>query len=450
MIVNFFFFWLVGAVLLAFFDLKASIGAILAYLFLVPYSSFKNALLPIELNYIILLIFGIYLIKELFISKEVFEFELIKIFGIFSFVAFVSCFFAGGLNLSLQMTFLYRFIFYNLLIPIMLWQICKKESDTYYFAKVILVCFILMGVYGIFCYTTELNLYVTVLSVLFRKDDNNAVFAGTERAGLVGRIQSTTFHPMLWSVLLIMVLYTSFIFFKNKKKSILIGFVPLTLFNLFVCGVRSGIIALFAGSLLLFSRTSTKFKLIVFSSLMILLLMGIDTSIFGKYQDYVESIVYLGNSEKNIGGSSLNMRLSQLGGAIDLWEKGGVLFGNGFGWCDNYYGKKGDHPVLFGFESIIFKVIIDSGFIGILIWTWLFYSMYRLNNTYCNSEDEKYKKDYIIINCLIVSYIVFTVVTGIFGLNFFLIFVVLAIKNISFKLKNESVPGVVLKDPLTL
>jgi hypothetical protein len=205
------------------------------------------------------------------------------------------------------------------------------------------------------------------------------------------------------------------------------------MFNLFICNVRSGIFAFLAGLVALFARTSVRSKLILFSFILIFLLIGLDTSIFGKYQPFVDSIVYFSDAGKKIGGSSFQTRLSQLEGAINIWISGGLIFGKGFGWCANYYETKGDHPVLFGFESVIYRILIDSGVIGIILWSWLFYSFFHLNYSVCFNPHPNFNISYRIIESLIVSFITFLIVTGVFGLNYFLIILVLVIKECQFK-----------------
>jgi hypothetical protein len=289
-----------------------------------------------------------------------------------------------------------------------------------------------MNIYAIYCFFSGLNPYVTVLSILYRAQDNAEVFANTERGGLVGRVQSTTFHPMFWSVILVLSLFASYIFYHKDRKMLFYTIAPLVMINLLICGVRSGIFAFFAGLLVFFTRSSSRSILILFSCVLFLFLIGIDTSIFGQYQPYVDSIVHFADTEKNIRGSTVQSRLSQLDGAVNLWVNGGLIVGKGFGWCANYYATKGDHPAVLGFESIVYIVIIDSGVLGIILWTWLFYSFFRLNHLYSHNRDVKFNINYRIIESLIVSFIVFLTATGIFGLNYFLIILVLVIKQAHF------------------
>lgn len=435
MVVNIFFYWLVAALLISFFNLKAGIGVLLAYILLVPYSTFTDSLFYLELNYIIFSIFLVFLVKMYLGNKENIDLVFFRIFAIYTFVAFVGAVFATDLNFTQQITNLYRFILSNVLLALMLWHICITDSDVNYFIRIIFVCFIFMSIYGFYCFFTESNPYVTVLSILFNKDDNNEVFANTIREGVSGRVQSTTFHAFLWAILLIMMFYVSIAFRKENLKWMLYGVLVILIGNIIIGGVRTGILVLFLGSAFLVFNLFSRTKLYILPIIILFLVLSFDTSIFGPYQGYVDSIIYFADADKNIRGSSLSMRVDQLSGAIELWFKGGVLFGNGFGWCDYYYATKGNHPVVLGFESMIFKVIIDSGFAGILLWSWLLYQLFKLNRTYCYDVTTDARNiNYKVIIVFIISYTVFIIATGLFGLNLFLVLLVLMIKHTHFNM----------------
>jgi hypothetical protein len=319
----------------------------------------------------------------------------------------------------------------------MIWQTCKQKSDVDYFIKIVLVCLTIMGIYGIYCFLTGQNPYISLLSEIFEKQDNNEIFSEMERGNLIGKIQSLTSHPMLWSVLLCLSLFSIFVFIDSDKLAVKYSLFAILLFNLFVCNVRSGLYALVIGTVFFFTQFSIRSRLIGFAIIFILLFMSIDTSIFGKFQPFVDSIIYLNDSSKEIRGSSLEMRFAQLGGAFELWNEGGILFGNGFGWCVNYYAEYGDHPILLAFESIVYVIIIDNGVLGILLWGFLFISFFRINYLIWTKTSKQNKKEYWLINSFLISYLIFVIATGIFGFNYFLIFLTLMLLRMLLKNQND-------------
>jgi len=409
----------------------------IAYRFLIPYSSFVFASIPIEYNYILLMIFFIYLFRESFLNRESFDYTIIKPFAIFSVVILIGSFFSEGVDFEYQLSILRSYMIGFFLIPIMLWQVCKTKSDINYFTRIILVSITIMLIYGVYCFFTGTNPYITSLSILFNAKDNNEVFSEMERGGFIGKIQSTTSHPFFWSVILSMAIFASYSFWIIKKSYTYYIFLALLIFNLFVCNVRTGIVATAVGTALLFNQFSVRSKLISLSVIIFIFLFSIDTSIFGSLQPIIDSIIYFNDPHKDVGGSSLEMRMVQLGGAITIWQQGGILFGNGFGWCGYYYAFYGDHPILLGFESIIYVILIDNGVLGILLYVFLFYSFYKINwNLYTGSVYKK-KTEFWIINSFITSYIIFIVMTGQFGFNIFLIFLVLMLLKIRLTILND-------------
>jgi hypothetical protein len=373
------------------------------------------------------------------LRREAFDLTIVKPFLIFILFIFIGSFFSPGVDFYDQLSSLRSFILKNFLVPIMLWQVCKDKSDVNYFFRIIIACLLIMCLYGIFCSISGHNPYLATLSNLFDKQDNNIVFSQGERSSIIGKIQSTTSHPMLWSVILCMTLFSSYILFGVKKNVVFYTFIALVLINLLICNVRTGIVASILGMAFLFTHLSLRYKVLGIFLVILILAVGIDTSIFGKYQPFVESIVYFNDANKNIGGSSLDMRITQLGGAILLWKDGGIIFGNGFGWCENYYNLYGDHPILLGFESIIYIILIENGILGIIIYGFLFYNFFRMNYLVNKESENKNRLEFWLINSFIIAYIVFIIVTGFFGFNFFLIFLVLMFLKIISTDKNEKI-----------
>jgi hypothetical protein len=438
MLITIFFIWLLIALIISVFDLKASLGLMIAYLLLVPYSSFKFSFISIEFNYMLLAIFCVFLVRWVLLRKESFDLTIIKPFAIFVLFILVGSFFSSGVDFVDQLSNLRSFSIRNFLIPIMLWQVCKEKSDVKYFTKIIFFCLIIMCIYGIFCFIAGQNPYIESLSYLFKKQDNYIIFSQIERSGILGKIQSTTSHPMLWSLILCMMLFASYVFIDAKNSLQLYFIISLMLINLMISNVRTGIVSFILGMSYLFTHFSLRFKLFGLSIIFLVLTLSVDTSIFGKYQPFVDSMVYFTDQTKSISGSTLDTRLIQLGGAVSLWEQGGIIFGNGFGWCGDYYATYGDHPILLGFESIIFIIIIENGIMGIILYGFLFYSFFKINHMILKKTKNKQKMEYWVIQSFIIAYIIFIVITGLFGFNLFLIFLVLMFKTILFNKQTDS------------
>jgi len=81
-------------------------------------------------------------------------------------------------------------------------------------------------------------------------------------------------------------------------------------------------------------------------------------------------------AEKNdVKGSSKDMRMEQFM-YVHAMVQGSPFCGLGLGYPSYYSSRKGQHPVMLGFESIYFSVLVQSGFIGLVIWFLFFYRCY--------------------------------------------------------------------------
>lgn len=130
------------------------------------------------------------------------------------------------------------------------------------------------------------------------------------------------------------------------------------------------------------------------------------------------------------------MRLDQLNGCL-VEIRNNPILGKGYGWDGWYKSNFGDHPVILSFESLIFVILCDNGFLGFVIWGILIYMVVRNNKKF-------HLIDTAIANSLLVFYIAYSCITGEYGyMQYFLIFYIcLVFENIGTKtskrLKNVS------------
>jgi hypothetical protein len=97
------------------------------------------------------------------------------------------------------------------------------------------------------------------------------------------------------------------------------------------------------------------------------------------------------------------------------------IAGLGHGYISDYKEKNGLHPVLLGFESIVFQKIVENGLLGVIIWTFFFYTLYNIP-----SKVKKISKDstpVAFIKSYLFCYFVFAVFTSFMGT--FLLFLII-------------------------
>jgi len=107
---------------------------------------------------------------------------------------------------------------------------------------------------------------------------------------------------------------------------------------------------------------------------------------------------------KNVEGSSFEMRFNQFAIVFDM-IKNNFFFGLGLEFISYYIKNNTLDTDIFGFESIIFTTLIETGCIGLFSWIY-FLTLTRkslINNT------NNYKKS---INILFIPFIITIILTG--------------------------------------
>jgi hypothetical protein len=241
------------------------------------------------------------------------------------------------------------------------------------------------------------------------------------------KIQSTMAHPMTWTMLLcfsIIILIAIYLKTKNKKLWFLIGLIG---FNILISGVRTGIAALAIG-FIYYLVSYRNIKLIILT-LVALLVMIIVIQSNESLSNLFTSFTDISGQKSDVSGSSISMRLNQLQGTINEIQ-GNEWAGKGYGWTGYYMSSNGVHPVILAFESIVFMVLCNSGFVGAFIWIIFFLLLYLLNRKILTL-----KIDIFLMDTLIVVYAAYSIGTGEYGyMTFFAIFYSFLL---AYLLKNE-------------
>ena len=94
------------------------------------------------------------------------------------------------------------------------------------------------------------------------------------------------------------------------------------------------------------------------------------------------------------------MRLDQFNYANNMIADN-PLFGLGYDWPSYYSKKNGEHPYMHGFESIYLRTIVESGLIGLIVWTVFFVRFYRLTNNRTNHKESLVFHLCFILSCIL-------------------------------------------------
>ena len=308
----------------------------------------------------------------------------------------------------------FRNVVHYTFLPLIMWNLMiydKKYINI--FQNAILVCIIVSVGYGF--YLTYLggglNPYQMLMLSLYGDANHDwESFYSVGDARLFGHLSSVFRHPMNFAFFLgCALVYLYYTKDYCNKFFIYVVLICTGIMAIF-CGVRSVLAAMIITFIYYFLRCKNYKIMLSFILLAIIGTFIIEQ--FPKLNDYIESVS--GTSEK-IQGSSTDMRLAQLEGAIMEGMKSPIV-GLGYGWTGFYQSCYGIHPVCLAFESLLFMVICNFGVAGFIIWG-------VLTNKYFNYFKGIPIANDIVIKSLFIFYISYSLVTGDYGyLRYFLLF----------------------------
>lgn len=414
--------YLLITLVLCFIKIRVGIAMYLLYQILVPFVSIKFGSLQFGQNLVnTVILFALF--SAYFNKIKYFEYKSLMPF-LFLFVSqfLLIPFHMESMPVNEQLNNFRLDIMGSLLLPFAMINVMKFDRNAYkLFRNVLLIGILIAVLYGIFLTTIPgINPWLIVTLPLNNLEFNDAYALAENGGRLFGRISSVFSHPMTFGLFLCLAFVFIYSLIQPKgKNTIYILMLALLTVAIFICGIRTPIGALFVvvGFYLLMLR---KFKFLVYVAVSILIIYFV-ISQFPDLYAYISSIF---DSESSaVSGSSSQMRLEQLNGSLDV-IKNNQLTGLGYGWTGYYKVLHGDHPILLAFESLLYVIICNNGYIGIGIWIVMLLLYYQyLYKHYTKSSR------YILFS-LMVAYISYSLITGEYGyMKYFLIFYVMILVN---------------------
>ena len=349
-------------------------------------------------------------------------------------VLFVITLLSQQLDISQRVNSLIQFIYTEIVLGIIGWIIYTNEKEINLFVKITGVTAVLMSVYGLFCYATLTNPYISLMNLMYSPKMDALGFMEEQRAGVAGRIQGTMTHPLTWGGSCLLLFY--FLFVGIKKFPLYVNLVVLGLLfvNVVFSGSRSALLALLAGLgyFFLTSNVKLKIKFVSYSFGLLISLISLIYLVpsFEKYQVFFESTLFFWDESYNIRGdikgSSASMRFAQLAGSFDMIESS-PFFGLGQGYTKYYSATYGVHPILAGFESIIFMALVETGIVGLILWIVFFLSLFRLVQFIKGKLRQSSLFYATLLSTFIAAFCIFIVFTGIQS-TFYLFFILFMIQ----------------------
>lgn len=405
--------WVALIILMFFVKLRTGICLYVAYMMLVPYMNI-NLGINLQWNMVNILLLVAFFLSCRKKRKVPLSFK--------PYIPFLFLYIAQLLEMPFQdcVPFDYSLndfrlqLMTYLILPFVIWNYSVNDSRLGKQLKnTVVVCICIAFGYGLFLTTTNGQNPYQMLIMAANGEVWNEAYAAVGGGRMFGRISSVFGHPMTYGLFLGMAfiyIYTIRDYFnKYVWVILLLGIIAAIL----VCGVRSPIGA-FIVAVLVFLLLNHKIKLIVQVAIVGFLVYTVVSAI-PDLNSYVESIY--SDKQTEVSGSSLEMRLIQLEGCLSE-IRNNILFGKGFAWVSWYKSNFGDHPVMLAFESLIYVVLCNSGFVGIVIWGIFLIKLFK-NITKISRNKE------IVISAITLTtyYLTYSVITGEFGyMKYFILF----------------------------
>lgn len=366
------------------YRLKYGLCSLLLIKILIPDAA-RSFIPALSLNSLCSLILFIILFWNLLngtVTKSYLNNKLVKYIFVFYLFSWIFIFFSM-VPITQQVISLHNFFVVQLLPIICAIVIIQKEEDLILVLKVYVIALLICSSYALFAWIVKDYSYNDIFVSYFgyARDANMDNAATAIQAGIVGRVIGTTSGDSYSYGMIVPVAFL-FMWILNKKlkwKITIVGVVVLGL-NVLLTVRRTPIITCMSFFLVLFLLTSlkNKFKYIALGFLGLLLMIICINYIpfFNQFQGILESSIFFWDESvsrmNEVEGSSVSLRRYQFFYTLDQ-IKDSFLFGNG--WGSMYY--KAQHPTMFGWESIVFTTLMQFGYLGTILWAFLFWQMYK-------------------------------------------------------------------------
>lgn len=329
--------------------------------------------------------------------------------------------------------FIKKYVFQEILIIYTAYQAFQYINIKKY-VNVIISISILCGIYGILAYILGFNPYVNILSLIYNGVDNVfEMFQEESRGVLEGRISGTMPHPLAWGQFWNIIIAFYFIIRKEVCALFKYTFLPIGIINCFLCGSRTSIVTfciivvfvLFDEKL----RTRVRYSFFFLLFFISLSISQKDNKKFKESISYIEATICFWDEDKSknagIGGSSKSMREIQFEESLNIAYANAI---GGVGLDYEYYSIDNpsvSNPLLLGFESIIFKKLVEQGFLGLICFFILYYLLFKFLTS-------NLKKKYVYYGYFI-SFLSSILITNIQGHNWIIFISLLFLFKLNYK-----------------
>lgn len=394
--------WLLSAMVTSFINTKASLCLLLSYMLFVPFVKVNFIGLSLGENFVYLVILLGFFLKNLG-KTYLFDIKIFKPFLLLYGFYLVMIPFQSGMPTEEMFNSFRLSVMRTFILPFILWNAYKvdysilKPVQTTLILSIVIIC----G-YGLFLTQTQgFNPWlISILPLGGSEFNQDYAFSGND-GRMFGRISSVFSHPMTFGLFLCISLIYAWGTRRYTNKYVLMIVMALICLNILFCGIRSAIGGTAIGicSYMLLSHRIKIAAGVAVGAIAVLLIIN---TVPGM-NSYISSITDVQNKNEDVNGSSIEMRQRQLNGCFKEIQNC-QLVGKGYGWVNYYKKLHGDHPVMLAFESLIYVVLCNNGFLGIT--AWIVFIVYFFRMSWPNKELK------ILLPTLLVTYLAYSCITG--------------------------------------
>ena len=411
--------WVVLILVLLVWRFKIGLALYMAYIFLVPFMSIHIAGVSFQWNLVNMFVLLVAICKFKY-KRRNFKIDVTPLipFLLYFGVSLVMMPFQDDTPINIQFNSWRTSIMKCMILPFALWNYMRLDkSSIVFFRNVALMCITIAVLYGLFLTTMPgFNPYILLVSDANGSEFNEEYALAFGEGRLWGRISSVFSHPMTFGLFLGLAMVYTFFNRKNMNKYVFTTLFLVIVIDTIVCGVRS-VLGGIAVAIAFYFLQGRNFKIVFVFSILAFIGYFVISNI-PDLNSYIGSIADIHNNNQAVAGSSVEMRLAQFEGCLKEINNC-FLQGKGFGWTGYYKSLHGDHPIILSFESLIFVVLCNSGFIGVGLWGVMVLKIIRYNMKFQIETSA-------LLNSLLVFYIAYSCITGEYGyMQLFIIFYML-------------------------
>ena len=385
-----------------FINFRLGLAMYISYFLLVPFPAIDFYGIKFSILVLNIIVVMSYLCKY----KLWFDFSVIKPLLVLYLLWFAETIFQDNMAFAIQYRFFYEDLLVIFVLPTIICSAAKLDSKILKYCVVsIVVSSVIIIVYNFVLYwIPDINPYVIQMSLEHNVELRMGQFDFQGRMGLEKRLSSVFPHPMNFGIYLGLLMVFVIHMAKDNKKYLYFTFI--IIISIFISGVRTTMAAFFI-VVLFYLLLVRKFSYFSFALVGVL---GLYILASYWFPSLISTLNSFGADTEESGGSSIGMRIEQFYGCI-AEIRDNPLWGKGYAWSKAYIGENISHPVIKCFESLLFSVLCDYGWIGLTFFIGCFYWMFRqIHIAFIDNQINRY-----ILYCLWVFYLSYAFITGDYG-----------------------------------